>query len=59
MQQGAREGGAAMPWMDGMQQGAREGGAEMSWMDGMQQGAREGGAAHVHRWTKRSESHYL
>jgi len=27
MQQGAREGGAAMPWMDGMQQGAREGGA--------------------------------
>ena len=42
-----------------MQQGAREGGAAMSWMDGMQQGAREGGAAHVHRWTKRSESHYL
>jgi len=47
MQQGAREGGAAMSWMDGMQQGAREGGAAMSWMDGMQQGAREGGAAHA------------
>jgi len=27
MQQGARDGGAAMPWMDGMQQGARDGGA--------------------------------
>ena len=30
MQQGARDGGAAMPWMDGMQQGARDGGAAMS-----------------------------
>jgi hypothetical protein len=35
MQQGARDGGAAMPWMDGMQQGARDGGAAMPWMDGM------------------------
>ena len=30
MQQEAREGGAAMPWMDGMQQEARDGGAAMS-----------------------------
>ena len=30
MQQGAKDGGAAMPWMDGMQQGAKDGGSSMN-----------------------------
>ncbi len=59
MSQGATDGGATMPWMDGMSQGATDGGATMPWMDGMSQGATDGGAMELPKYCKEAVNGYM